>query len=62
MPSMGAQVVIAHRLDARPNDQHQLTPMVDAVEANIGRKPEQVSADAGYGSDANLEAMESPCP
>lgn len=33
--------------------------MVEAVEANMGRKPEQVSADAGYGSDANLEAMES---
>ena len=27
--------------------------------ANMGRKPEQVSADAGYCSDANLEAMES---
>ena len=40
------------------NDQHQLTPMVDAVEANMGRKPEQVSADAGYCSEANLEALE----
>jgi hypothetical protein len=40
-----AQVIVAHGLDA--------------VEANMGRKPEQVSADAGYCSDANLEAMES---
>jgi transposase len=54
-----AQVIVAHRLDAHSSDQHQLTPMVDAVEANIGRKPEQVSADAGYCSDANLGAMES---
>ena len=54
-----AQVIVAHGLDAHSSDQHQLTPMVDAVEANIGRKPEQVSADAGYCSDANLEAMES---
>jgi IS5 family transposase len=46
-------------LDANASDQHQLTPMVDAVEANMGRKPEQVSADAGYCSHANLEAMES---
>ena len=53
-----AQVIVAHGLDAKPNDQHQLTRMVDAVEANMGRKPEQVSADAGYCSEANLEALE----
>src|SRR5271165_201586 len=41
-----AQVIVAHGLDANASDQHQLTPMVDAVEANMGRKPEQVSADA----------------
>jgi transposase len=54
-----AQVIVAHGLDANASDQHQLTPMVEAVEANLGRKPEQVSADAGYCSDVNLEAMES---
>ncbi len=53
-----AQVIVAHGLDAHSSDQHQLTPMVDAVEAAMGRKPDQVSADAGYCSDANLEAME----
>ena len=53
-----AQVIVAHGLDANASDQHQLTPMVDAVEAAMGRKPDQVSADAGYCSDANLEAME----
>ena len=55
-----AQVIVAHGLDANASDQHHLTPMVDAVEANIGRKPEQVSADSGYCSDANLAAMEEP--
>ncbi len=54
-----AQVIVAHGLDANGSDQHQLTPMVDAVEANMGRKPDEISADAGYCSDANLEAMES---
>ena len=34
-----AQVIVAHGLDAKSNDQHQLTPMVDAVEANMGRRP-----------------------
>ena len=53
-----AQVIVAHGLDANASDQHQLTPMVDAVEAAMGRKPDQVSADAGYCSDANIEAME----
>jgi len=52
-----AQVIVAHGLDANASDQHQLTPMVDAVEANMGRKPDEVSADAGYCSDANLAAM-----
>ena len=53
-----AQVIVAHGLDARQSDQHQLTPIVDAVETNLGRKPTQLSADAGYCSNANLAAME----
>ncbi len=53
-----AQVIVAHALDARQNDQHQLTPMSDVIEANLGRKPEQLSADAGYCSNANLAALE----
>src|ERR1700676_2307310 len=35
-----------------------LVPMTDAIETNLGRKPEQLSADAGYCSEANLEALE----
>jgi hypothetical protein len=33
-------------------------PLVEAIENNLGRKPEQTSADAGYCSEANLEALE----
>jgi hypothetical protein len=36
----------------------QLVPMTDAIETNLGRKPEQLSADAGYCSEANLEELE----
>ena len=36
----------------------QLIPMTDAIEINLGRKPEQLSVDAGYCSEANLEALE----
>ena len=39
-------------------DSGQLVPMTDAVQTNLGRKPEQLSADAGYCSEANLEALE----
>jgi transposase len=53
-----AQVIVAHDLDAKQSDQHHLLPMTDAIVANVGRKPEQLSADAGYCSDANLEGLE----
>ena len=53
-----AQVIVAHGLDAKPSDQHQLAPIADAIQANLGKKPAQLSADAGYCSDANLAAME----
>ena len=52
-----AQVIVAHGLDAKQSDQHQLAPMADAIEANLGKKPTQLSADAGYCSDANLTAI-----
>jgi hypothetical protein len=53
-----AQVIVAHGLDAKQSDQHQLAPLVDAIEANLGNKPAQLSADAGYCSEANLAALE----
>jgi Transposase DDE domain len=46
-----AQVIVAHGLDAKGSDQHQLVAMADAIEANLGQKPTQLSADAGYCSD-----------
>src|SRR3974377_1763332 len=53
-----AQVIVAHSLDARQSDQHQLTAISDAIGANLGRQPTQLSADAGYCSDDNLAALE----
>src|SRR5258705_10247586 len=40
------------------NDQGQLVPLIEAIETNLGRKPEQASADSGYCSESNLEALE----
>lgn len=53
-----AQIIVAHGLSDCSADSGALVGMVDAVEANAGRKPDQFSADAGYCSDANLEALE----
>jgi transposase len=54
-----AQIIVAQDVTQSAVDCGQLVPMIDAVEANLGRKPEQVSADSGYCSEANLEAVES---
>lgn len=53
-----AQIVVAQEVTQSPADGGQLVPMTDAIESNLGRKPEQLSADAGYCSEANLEALE----
>jgi hypothetical protein len=53
-----AQIIVAQDVTQSAVDSGQLVPMTDAVEANLGRKPEQLSADAGYCSEANLEALE----
>jgi hypothetical protein len=52
----GAQIIVAHELTQCGNDQGQLVSLIEAIENNIGRKPEQASADSGYCSDANLAA------
>ncbi len=53
-----AQIIVAQGVTQEANDKHQLVPMTDAIETNLGRKPGQLSADSGYCSDANIEALE----
>lgn len=53
-----AQVIVAQDVTQSPVDYGQLLGMADAVEANLGRKPEQASADSGYCSEANLAGLE----
>jgi len=48
-----AQVIVAAEITQQANDSRQLIPMLKQVEANMGRKPDAVSADAGYWSEAN---------
>ena len=47
-----AQVIVAAEITQQANDSRQLVPMLELVEANMGRKPDAVSADAGYWSEA----------
>jgi transposase len=53
-----AQIIVAHDLTLCGSDQGQLVPLIEAIENNLGAKPKQVSADAGYCSEANLEALD----
>ena len=52
-----AQIIVAHGLTRSMSDQDQLVPLIDGIEDNLGRKPREASADAGYCSEANLEAL-----
>src|SRR5712671_4516433 len=53
-----AQIIVAQDVTQSAVDCGQLVPMTDAIEANLGRKPAQLSADAGYCSQANLAGLE----
>lgn len=52
------QVIVAQGVTQSAADSGQLIPMVDAIKTNTGRKPREVSADVGYCSEANLEALD----
>jgi hypothetical protein len=49
-----AQVIVAHDLSNNAADHDALAPLLDAVTANTGVTPTEVSADSGYCSEANL--------
>ena len=52
-----AQIIVAQYVTQSAVDCGQLVPLADAIETNIGARPKQLSADAGYCSDANLRAL-----
>jgi len=53
-----AQIIVAHTLTCSMSDHGQLVPLIDGIEANLGRRPREVSADSGYLSEANLASLE----
>jgi len=52
-----AQIIVAHALTASMSDHGQLVGLIDGIEANLSAKPKEASADNGYLSEANLQAM-----
>lgn len=52
-----AQIIVAQTLTNSANDQAQLAPLLDGIKANLRRNPAEVSADAGYCSNANLRTI-----
>lgn len=52
-----SQVIVAQGLTNAGHDQQQMVPMVEAIQSNTGGKPRELSADSGYCSEANLQAL-----
>ncbi|MET3524589.1 hypothetical protein ABID25_006460 [Mesorhizobium abyssinicae] len=52
-----AQVIVAHWLTTSMSDHGQLVGLIDGIEANLGAKPKEASADSGYLSEPNLQAL-----
>jgi len=52
------QIVVACDLTNQAADSPHLSGMIEAIEENTGKKPEELSADAGYFSSDNIEIVE----
>ena len=52
-----AQIIVAHGLTASMSDHGQLVGLIEGIETNLGAKPKEASADSGYLSEANLQAL-----
>ena len=49
-----SQVIVAAEITQETNDKMQLLPMIAQIVTNLEQKPEKVSADTGYFSEANV--------
>ena len=52
-----AQVIVAQALTNQQNDAPELPAMVKQIRQRTGRNPDELSADFGYLSEANLEVL-----
>jgi hypothetical protein len=49
-----SQVIVAAEITQETNDKMQLIPMIAQIVTNLQQRPEKVSADTGYFSEANV--------
>jgi hypothetical protein len=54
-----SQVIVSQHVTNAAPDVQELIPVVDRICRDLRRKPRKVLADAGYWSQANIEALES---
>jgi transposase len=52
------QLIVGQRVTQDTNDKQQMKPLVEAVRGQAGQKPQEVVADSGYCSEANLKYLE----
>jgi hypothetical protein len=52
------QIIVAQHVSQNANDKQELEPGQKAIQDKAGRLPEQLSADNGYFSGNNLQALE----
>jgi transposase/IS5 family transposase len=53
-----SQVIVAQEVSQAPPDVQRLKPMLEEIVELNGRPPEELTADAGYASEANFAALE----
>jgi flagellar biosynthesis GTPase FlhF len=52
-----AQIIVAHELTSSMSDHGQLVALIDGIKTNLKALPEEASADSGYLSEENLQAL-----
>jgi transposase len=53
-----AQVIVAVDVIQQTTDNHQLVPMLEQVEQNVGAKPQAVSADTGFWNPEQVQKIQ----
>jgi len=54
----GSQVIVAEHVTPAATDVQALPTLLAQIKANTGRQAKEISADAGYSSTANLQALQ----
>jgi len=51
------QLIVGQAVTQAANDKRQMVPLIEAIEAQSGQRPEEVLADSGYCSEENLQYL-----